>query len=70
MKRDDFKISCQALIYAHKNASENNIALQKKFFSTFKMACLDFYVGHLSNKSSCYFYEKKKNSHFCLEARG
>ena len=43
-----------------KNASENNIALQKKFFSTFKMACLDFYVGHLSGKSSCYFYEKKR----------
>ena len=51
-----------------KKASKNNIALQKKkFFSTFKMACLDCYVGEMSSKS-CFFFEKR-NSHFCLEAR-
>ena len=49
-------------------ASKNNKALQKKkFFSTFKMACLDCYVGEMSSKS-CFFFEKR-NSHFCLEAR-
>ena len=67
MKRDDFEISCQALVYAHKKGLQKQHCSTKKFFSTFKMACLDFYVGDMSSKS-CFFFEKR-NSHFCLEAR-